>query len=104
MATSCPRSASAIAGVSEHGPSHGASVRVLVHFGEERVDSRGRRGPGEQRHELPLPAGLAVPVADGSCTECVASKHTASPASRIWAKPAHVHHEIVVAEATRPAR
>ena len=64
----------------------GRLVRVLVHFGEERVDAGGDRRAGEQRHELPLARGLAVP-ADGSCTEWVASKHIVSPASRIWASP-----------------
>ena len=60
-----------------------AQLRILVHFGEERVDAGGRRGPGQERHELPLARRSRRRRRDGSCTECVASKQTASPASRI---------------------
>ena len=68
-----------------------------MHFDEQRVDPHRHRRARQRLDELRL-AAACVPAAPGSWTLCVASKTTGQPNSRMIAKAAHVHHQIVVAE------
>ena len=54
---------------------------IVVHLEEDAVHARGHRRARQQRDELGLAAALTQPsplrcAAEGSCTECVASKTT----------------------------
>ena len=67
------------------GPSLQRFVRIRMRFHENSGYADSDRRTRQHRHEFALTAGLAA-CPPGNCTECVASKTTGHPVSRMTAR------------------